>query len=71
MGTPLNAIAFISGHIKLKQMKAGFVINLVAIVLITLFCWSLLPELIRKIIKYVFLHANAVAASGIFLTRQE
>ena len=44
MGTPPNAIAFASGHIKIKEMmKAGFVMNLVAIILITLFCWFLLP----------------------------
>ena len=47
MGTPPNAIVFASGHIKIKEMmKAGFVINLVAIVLIALFCWFLLPLLI-------------------------
>ena len=44
MGTPPNAIAFASGHIKIKEMmKAGFVMNLVAILLIILFCWFLLP----------------------------
>lgn len=48
MGTPPNAIVFASGHIKLRQMtKAGFVINIVAIVLITLFCWFLLPWLMQ------------------------
>ena len=48
MGTPPNAIVFASGHIKIKEMmKAGFVINLVAIVLITIFCWFLLPLLIK------------------------
>ena len=48
MGTPPNAIVFASGHIKIKEMmKAGLVINLVAIVLITLFCWFLLPSLIK------------------------
>ena len=48
MGTPPNAIAFASGHIKIKEMmKAGFVMNIVSIVLITLFCWFLLPLLIR------------------------
>ena len=47
MGTPPNAIAFASGHIKIKEMmKAGFVINIVAIILISLFCWFLLPLLI-------------------------
>jgi solute carrier family 13 (sodium-dependent dicarboxylate transporter), member 2/3/5 len=48
MGTPPNAIAFASGHIKIKEMmKAGFIMNLVSIILITLFCWFLLPLLIR------------------------
>jgi solute carrier family 13 (sodium-dependent dicarboxylate transporter), member 2/3/5 len=48
MGTPPNAIVFASGHIKLRQMtKAGFVMNIVAIVLITLFCWFLLPLLLH------------------------
>ena len=48
MGTPPNAIVFASGHIKIKEMmKAGFVINIVAIVLIVLFCWFLLPILIK------------------------
>lgn len=47
MGTPPNAIVFASGHIRLRQMtKAGFVMNLVAVVLITLFCWYLLPVLL-------------------------
>ena len=46
MGTPPNAIAFASGHIKIKEMmRAGFVMNLVSIILITLFCWFLLPIL--------------------------
>lgn len=48
MGTPPNAIVFASGHIKLKQMtKAGFVMNMVSIVLIVLFCWFLLPLLMK------------------------
>jgi sodium-dependent dicarboxylate transporter 2/3/5 len=48
MGTPPNAIVFSSGHIKLKQMiKAGFAMNIVAVVLITLFCWFLLPTLMK------------------------
>ncbi len=48
MGTPPNAIVFASGHIKLRQMtKAGFVMNIVAIILITLFCWFLLPLLMK------------------------
>jgi sodium-dependent dicarboxylate transporter 2/3/5 len=49
MGTPPNAIVFASGHIKIRQMmKAGLVINLVAIALISLFCWFLLPLLMGK-----------------------
>ncbi len=44
MGTPPNAIAFSSGYIRLKDMtRVGLVINLIAIVLITLFSWLLLP----------------------------
>jgi len=50
MGTPPNAIVFASGHIKLKQMtRAGFAMNIVSIILITLFCWFLLPILMGKI----------------------
>jgi sodium-dependent dicarboxylate transporter 2/3/5 len=46
MGTPPNAIVFASGHIKFNQMvKAGFVMNIVAVILITLFCWYLVPLL--------------------------
>jgi sodium-dependent dicarboxylate transporter 2/3/5 len=46
MGTPPNAIVFASGHIRLKQMtKAGFVMNIISVILITLFCWFLLPLL--------------------------
>lgn len=48
MGTPPNAIVFASGHIRLRQMtKAGFVMNMVAVILITLFCWFLLPLLMQ------------------------
>lgn len=48
MGTPPNAIVFASGHIKLKQMtKAGFVMNIISVILITLFCWLLLPLLMK------------------------
>jgi sodium-dependent dicarboxylate transporter 2/3/5 len=40
MGTPPNAIVFASGHIKLGQMlKTGFIMNIIAIVLITLASW--------------------------------
>jgi sodium-dependent dicarboxylate transporter 2/3/5 len=48
MGTPPNAIVFASGYIRLKQMtKAGFVMNMVSVILITLFCWFLLPLLMK------------------------
>lgn len=49
MGTPPNAIVFASGHIKLRQMTtAGFVMNIISVILITLFCWFLLPLLMGK-----------------------
>ncbi|HEX7845684.1 MAG TPA: anion permease [Chitinophagaceae bacterium] len=48
LGTPPNAIAFASGHIKIKQMmRAGFVMNIVSVILITLFCWFILPLLMK------------------------
>jgi sodium-dependent dicarboxylate transporter 2/3/5 len=48
MGTPPNAIVFASGHIKLRQMtRAGFVMNMVAVVLITFFCWLILPLFLK------------------------
>ena len=44
MGTPPNAIVFASGRIRLGQMaKAGLVMNLVAIIVITVFCRWVLP----------------------------
>ncbi|MFN8250850.1 MAG: DASS family sodium-coupled anion symporter [Ferruginibacter sp.] len=49
MGTPPNAIVFSSGHIKLKHMlKTGFVMNIISVILITLFCWLLLPLIVPK-----------------------
>jgi len=51
MGTPPNAIVFSSGFIRLKDMlRAGFVMNLISIVIITLFSWYLLP-LIMSVLK--------------------
>lgn len=48
IGTPPNAIVFGSGYIKLKDMlKAGFVMNLVSIIVITLFSWFVLPLIMR------------------------
>ena len=44
MGTPPNAIVFASNHIKMIDMiKVGFIMNLIAIVLITIFVWYLVP----------------------------
>ena len=52
MGTPPNAIVFGSGHIKFRQMtKAGFVMNIVSIILIVLFCWFILPTLLKLGLK--------------------
>lgn len=48
MGTPPNAIVFASGYIRLRDMtKAGFVMNIVAVILISLFSWFLLPLLLN------------------------
>jgi sodium-dependent dicarboxylate transporter 2/3/5 len=47
MGTPPNAIVFASGHIKLNQMiKIGFILNIICVILITLFSWLLLPLIV-------------------------
>ena len=52
MGTPPNAIVFSSGHIKLKDMiKAGFAMNIISIILITLFCWFVLPMVMGVVMK--------------------
>jgi len=40
MGTPPNAIVFASGHIPIKKMViVGFVMNLISVVLISLYSW--------------------------------
>ena len=50
MGTPPNAIVFASGHLRLKDMvKTGLVMNVIAVILITLFCYFLVPLLIPSI----------------------
>ena len=44
MGTPPNAIVFASGHIGIRQMmKTGLVMNIIAIILIVLFSYWVLP----------------------------
>ncbi len=41
VATPPNAIVFGSGHINIRQMvRAGFLLNLIGVVVITLFCYS-------------------------------
>lgn len=50
MGTPPNAIVFGSGHISLNQMlKAGFLLNIICIVLISLFSTFLLPHIMQVV----------------------
>jgi len=52
MGTPPNAIVFASGHIQMKQMmKAGFVMNIISIVLIVLFSYLVLPHFLSLTAK--------------------
>ena len=48
MGTPPNAIVFASGYVKFGEMvKAGLVMNIIAVILITAFCWWLVPLLMN------------------------
>ncbi|HSR37269.1 MAG TPA: SLC13 family permease [Phnomibacter sp.] len=50
MGTPPNAIVFASGRLRLNDMlRTGFVMNITAIILITLFCYYLLPMAVAHI----------------------
>ena len=50
MGTPPNAIVFASGHLQLKDMiKTGFVMNIICVILITIFCYYYLPMIIPDI----------------------
>jgi sodium-dependent dicarboxylate transporter 2/3/5 len=47
MGTPPNAIVFSSGHIRLKEMlTTGFIMNLIAILLIVVFTKYFMPLII-------------------------
>lgn len=46
MGTPPNAIVFASGHLKMvDMMRSGFIINLIALVLVTVLAFTLMPVL--------------------------
>jgi len=48
MGTPPNAIVFASGELRLKDMvKTGFVMNIISVILITLFSYYLVPLLMK------------------------
>jgi sodium-dependent dicarboxylate transporter 2/3/5 len=47
MGTPPNALAFASGHLRVPDMaKAGFLLNLLSILVITLFIYYAAPVLL-------------------------
>jgi sodium-dependent dicarboxylate transporter 2/3/5 len=44
VGTPPNAIAYGTGHVKIgHMMRAGFTLNVVGATIVTLFCWQFLP----------------------------
>jgi len=50
MGTPPNAIVFGSGKLRLKHMTTtGFIMNITSAVLISLFCWYLLPLFVKAL----------------------
>jgi sodium-dependent dicarboxylate transporter 2/3/5 len=50
MGTPPNAIVFASGKLQLKDMvKTGLIMNIISIILISLFSWFLIPLLINNV----------------------
>ncbi len=53
MGSPAQAIVFGSGKLHMKNMTStGFIMNLVAAVLISLFCWYLLPLIVSPLPGY-------------------
>lgn len=50
MGTPPNAIVFASGHLRLNDMiKTGFIMNMICVILITLFCYFFIPLLVPAV----------------------
>ena len=49
VGTPPNAIAYGTGHVRIKHMvRVGFVLNLIGATIVTLFCWQVLPLVFDK-----------------------
>jgi sodium-dependent dicarboxylate transporter 2/3/5 len=45
MSTPPNAIVFSSGYVRIPQMaRAGFLLNIVAVLVITMFCYFVLSK---------------------------
>ena len=44
VGTPPNAIVYGTGHVRIANMvRAGLLLKLLAAVIVSLFCWQLLP----------------------------
>ena len=50
VATTSNAIVYASGHIRMGQMvRAGFVLNLIGVALITVMLYFLTPLVIRQV----------------------
>jgi sodium-dependent dicarboxylate transporter 2/3/5 len=48
VGTPPNAIAYGTGHVRMKDMiRAGFVLNVVGAIIVTFYCWAFLPLVVH------------------------
>jgi sodium-dependent dicarboxylate transporter 2/3/5 len=49
VGTPPNAIAYGTGHVHMRDMvRAGFVLNIIGAVIVTFYCWWMLPLVISR-----------------------